>query len=199
MSHVIELSAPASVQIGSDAVRRLRTWSRIFVAVFGIALAVSTTLLVVAVLAILFYRGDHLQIGATSAWIGNPPGPKGFVAFASLPLAQRLAYAVVAAVRAAPSVLLFWNLRELFRLYERGVVFAGDNIRRIRLAGAWLVADALAPLVCHLALKATRMEIDHGWAHALSLQELMLGGVVFVVAQVMQLGREIEEEREQFV
>ena len=34
---------------GLGAVRRLRTWSRIFVALFGIALAVSTTLMVAAV------------------------------------------------------------------------------------------------------------------------------------------------------
>jgi len=30
-------------------------------------------------------------------------------------------------------------------------------------------------------------------------RELILGAVVFVIAQVMQLGRELEEERSQFV
>jgi hypothetical protein len=199
MAHVIELDASLPEASETAAAGRLRTWSRIFVAVFGIALAVSTTLMLVAVLVILFYRGDQVQIGATSAWIGTPPGPAGFVTFAGLPLGQKLAYALVAVVRAAPSVLLFWSLRELFRLYERGVVFASENIRRIRQAGIWLVADALAPFVCHLALSATGLEIDRGWAHVMSLQELILGGVVFVVAQVMQLGREIEEERGQFV
>jgi len=165
----------------------------------GVALAVSTTLGVVAVLVILFYRGDQVQIGATSAWIGTLPAPEGFVTFASLPPVQRLAYAAVALVRAAPSVLLFWRLRELFRGYERGAVFARETIVHIRWAGVWLIADALAPFICHLALSTAGLEIDRGWAHVLSLQELVLGGVVFVVAQVMQLGREIEQEREQFV
>lgn len=199
MAHVIQLDAPPAESGESRAARRLRDWSRVFVAIFGICLAVSATLGVVAVLAILFYRGDSLQIGSTSAWIGTPPAPAGFVPFAGLPLAQKLAYALVAAVRAAPSVLLFWNLRGLFLLYEKGTVFGRDNAERIRWAGVWLVADALAPFACHLFLSVTGLEIDRGWAHVLSLQELVLGGVVLVIAQVMQLGREIEEEREQFV
>jgi len=53
--------------------------------------------------------------------------------------------------------------------------------------------------VIHLALSATGYEIDRNWAHMVSLQELVLGGVVFVVAGVMQVGREIEEDREGFV
>src|ERR1044072_7197708 len=60
MAHVIELDAPQPDAAESDAARRLRTWSRVFVAVFGIALAVSTTLMVAAVLIILFYRGDQV-------------------------------------------------------------------------------------------------------------------------------------------
>jgi hypothetical protein len=199
VAHVVQFDAPVAETAESRAVRRLRTWSRLFVAVFGICLAVSVTLGVVAVLAILFYQGDQLQIGPTSAWIGTPPAPAGFVPFAGLPLAQKLAYALVAAVRAAPSILLFWNLRGLFLLYEKGLVFGRDNARRIRWAGVWLIADALAPFACHAFLSLTGLEIDRGWAHVLSLQELVLGGVVFVIAQVMQLGREIEEERGQFV
>jgi hypothetical protein len=200
MAHVVHIDAPIGAEsCESVAVRRLRGWSRLFVAVFGVCLAVSVTLGAVAVLAILFYRGDHIQIGPTSAWIGTPPAPAGFVPFAGLPLLQKLAYALVAAIRAAPSVLLFWNLRGLFLLYEKGMVFGRDNAARIRWAGVWLVADALAPFVCHLLLSVLHFEIDRGWAHVLSLQELVLGGVVFVIAQVMQLGREIEEERGQFV
>jgi hypothetical protein len=199
MAHVVQIDAPGADAGESRAVRLLRHWSRVFVAVFGICLAVSFTLGLVAVLAILFYRGDHLQIGPASAWIGTPPSPAGFVPFAGLPLAQKLAYALVAAVRAAPSVLLFRSLRGLFLLYERGQVFGRDNAAHIRWAGVWLIADALAPFACHLFLSLTGLEIDRGWAHVLSLQELVLGGVVLVIAQVMQLGREIEEERGQFV
>jgi hypothetical protein len=197
MAHVIQIDAVED--LASPAARRLRAWSRLFVALFGICLAVASTLGAVAVLAILFYQGDHLQVGPTSAWIGEVPAPAGFVTFASLPLGQKLAYAVVALVRAAPSVLLFWNLRELFRLYERGLVFTRDNASRIQAVGIWLVADAIAPFACHLFLSFTGMEIDRGGMQVVSLQELVLGGVVFVIAQVMQLGREIEEERAQFV
>ena len=52
---------------------------------------------------------------------------------------------------------------------------------------------------CHLVLSATGYEIDGAWAHMTSVQEAILGAVVFVIALVMQAGREIEEDREGFV
>ena len=199
MAFVIPLGALAPETDESPAARRLRVAGRLFGAVFGILLAVNVTLLAVAVWAVLFYGGDHLQIGSTSAWVGAGEAPAGFRPFAALSLNHRLAYGLVALVRAAPAVMIFWNLRALFRLYERGVVFARENTERIQWVGVLLAADALAPFACHLFLSLTGLEIDRGWLHATSFQELLLGGMVFVIAQVMQLGREIEADRAQFV
>jgi hypothetical protein len=55
------------------------------------------------------------------------------------------------------------------------------------------------PFLVHLILSATGYEIDGLWAHMVSLQELVLGSVVFVIALVMQAGHEIEQDREGFV
>jgi hypothetical protein len=41
--------------------------------------------------------------------------------------------------------------------------------------------------------------MSQAWMHGSSIEQLILGAVVFVIAQVMQLGRELEEERSQFV
>jgi hypothetical protein len=47
--------------------------------------------------------------------------------------------------------------------------------------------------------RATGYEIDKNWAHMASVQAFVLGLLVFVIGQVMQVGREIEEDREAFV
>jgi hypothetical protein len=110
-----------------------------------------------------------------------------------------LAYVPVVIVRGLPSIGLFWSLRELFRLYGRGQVFAARNAQLIQIMGVSLIADAAAPFLCHLVLTATGYEIDKMWAHMAAVQELVLGAVVFVIALVMQAGHEIEEDREGFV
>jgi uncharacterized transporter YbjL len=98
-----------------------------------------------------------------------------------------------------PKLLIFWSLRQLFALYGGGVVFARENALYIKGIGLFLVADAAAPLVVHLVLNALHLAIDQKWMHLSSLQELVLGGVVYVIALVMEHGHAIEEEQEQFV
>ena len=57
----------------------------------------------------------------------------------------------------------------------------------------------MTPFLCHLVLDATNYEIDKAWMHLSSLQAFILGLLVFVIAQVMQVGREIEEDRKAFI
>jgi hypothetical protein len=198
MTNVMHIS-PIPDMPTTPAHRRVRAVSGAFVVLFTIMLALMVAYALVGDAAILLYPGDRLKIGPTSAWIGSGAGPPGYVPFSALEPVQRLAYALAHVVRCAPAAFLFWHLRGLFRLYSQGVVFAPQNARHVQWAGVALIADALAPLVCHLALSATGMEIDRRWAHVTSLQTLVLGGLVIVIAQVMQVGREIEDERSQFV
>ena len=125
--------------------------------------------------------------------------PPGKAPLGALPLAQRLGMALTALARAVPVMMIFWNLKALFGLYARGIVFSEDNSRRIKHVGAWLVAAAATPFVCHLLLSAVIPDLGPLWVHSEAVQELILGGLVFVIAQVMQVGREIEEDRSQFV
>ena len=77
---------------------------------------------------------------------------------------------------AARSLVLFWCLRALFRLYGAGRGVQPRATRRlIQLMGIWLIADAAAPLLCHLALSATGYEIDKVWAHMAAVQEAGAG------------------------
>jgi uncharacterized membrane protein len=182
------------------AYRRVRAGSRGFALLFGALLWAFVALTVFGVWAVLLYRGGVISLGAPGGAIsteGDPP--PGYVTFASLSLVHRMVYALVWIVRSAPMVLLFWNLQGLFRLYARGQVFAARNARHLQWVGIALLADAILPFVCHLALHATGFEIDRNWAHMTSLQELLLGSLVLVIAQVMLVGHEIEEDREGFI
>jgi len=179
------------------AQRRVRLGSRALAWLFTGLLGVSVAILVAALLAMLFYRGELLRIGPDNCYIGE--GPPNSVAFGSLPLVHRLVYCGVGIVRATPIIMLFWSLRDLFRLYAGGKVFAPANAAQFRRIGIWLCAYALSPFACHLVLDATGYEIDRNWAHMASVQAFVLGLLVFVIGEVMRVGREIEEDREAFV
>ena len=181
----------------TSAQRRVRWGSRALAWLFTGLLTLSAAILVTALVTMLFYKGELVRIGPDNCYIGE--GPANSVPFGSLPLPHRLVYGLVGIVRAAPIIMLFWSLRSLFGLYARGQVFTPENGRSFSRTGGWLCAYAVSPFVCHLALNATGYEIDKNWAHMASLQAFVLGLLVLVIGQVMQVGREIEEDREAFV
>lgn len=199
MSTVVKLRSRAETIAAAEtaAQRRVRLGSRGLVWLFTGLLVLSTAILVAALLTMLFYKGELVRIGPDNCYIGK--GPPNSVAFGSLPLPHRLIYCLVGIVRATPIIMLFWSLRSLFRLYARGRVFARENGQTFSRIGGWLCAYALSPFVCHLFLSATGYEIDKNWAHMASVQAFVLGLLVLVIGQVMQVGREIEEDREAFV
>lgn len=195
--HLKSLYRAPSAPAESPAQRRVRLGSRaavwLFTGLFGLAAAT----LAAAIAVMLFYKGDLVRIGPENCYIGEAPANT--VAFGSLPLVHRLVYVVVGVVRAAPILMIFWSLRALFGGYARGEVFSPDQARCFGRVGVWLCAYAVSPLLCHLALSATGYEIDRNWAHMASLQAFILGLLVFVIGQVMQVGREIDEDRGAFV
>ena len=199
MSIVVKLKPRAETLAAAEtaAQRRVRLGSRGLVWLFTGLLTLSTAILVAALVTMIFYKGEFVRIGPDNCYIGE--GPPNSVAFGSLPLPHRLIYCLVGVVRATPIIMLFWSLRSLFSLYARGRVFRRENGRTFSRIGGWLCAYALSPFVCHLFLSATGYEIDRNWAHMASVQALVLGLLVFVIGQVMRVGREIEEDREAFV
>ncbi|HYE42615.1 MAG TPA: DUF2975 domain-containing protein [Caulobacteraceae bacterium] len=177
--------------------RQIQAGSRWLSWLFTALLIGGGAIAAVLIVGILVYPGDDLRIGSDAVWLGS--GSADSVAFHTLPLGQRLAYALVGVVRTAPTLLIFWHLRGLFGLYAAGQVFTPGNARHLGRIGVWLCAYAVAPFLCHLFLQATGYEIDRRWMHLSSVQALVLGLLVFVIAQVMQVGHEIEQDREAFV
>lgn len=197
MSTVVSLRPPAAQPPPSASHRRLRLGSQALAWLFTILLAGVGLIAAVLIAGVLAYAGENFRIGPTAAWIGK--GPPDSVAFASLSLPHRAAYALVGTLRIAPVLMILAHLRALFFLYAAGEVFGAANAPHIGRTGAWLCAYAVSPFVCHLFLAAGGWEIDKRWLHLSSVQALVLGLLVFVIAQVMQVGREIEEDRDAFV
>lgn len=162
----------------------------------GIAFAAAATAVLVAMMV---YPGNGLQIGATGMWIGFGEGPVDYVPFGTLPLHHRVIYVIVGIIRTTPGVLILLNLGALFRLYGRGQVFGRANALYLRAVGLWLIVDAVLPFAMHVILSTTGYEIDRNWMHLTSLQELFAGAIMSVMAEVMKVGSEIENERSQFV
>jgi hypothetical protein len=197
MAAVIDLAPPRPAT--TPSFRKIRAASRGFEILFAVLFAAFVALAIFSLWVIYFYKGTMIAVGPRGGILTTGPLPPDFVPFFTWRWDQRLVYAVDVIVRALPTLGLFWFLRSLFRLYGQGEVFTQRTARLIQLMGICLVADAALPFLCHLVLSATGYEIDKLWAHMAAVQELVLGAVVFVIALVMQAGREIEEDREGFV
>jgi hypothetical protein len=190
---------PQAAEPETALYRRIRLGSRALVVLFT-GLAGAFVLAMAAAVVLLVYPNDLVRIGPSGTYLGfGGPGPVHTVAMGALPLAHRLALLPIALVRLAPSVAILWGLRRLFGLYAFGIVFAAENARQIRFIGLWLAVDALVPFTEHLIQRGLGFEIDANWFHVVSLQELVLGALVFVIAEVMRVGHQIEQERAEFI
>jgi hypothetical protein len=208
MAQVLEFDPiPTAPPVEPPPHRRIRWASRALAVLFGVIFVGYCLFATAMVLAFLVpYAGDHITIGPKGMmlYLGPEPAhpvvsPSGYVPVAGLPLLQRLAHVVVSPLVILPGLMIFWNLGRLFRLYSRGVVFSEANARLIKQIGLWLCADSVAPLFTTSILAAVHMRIDQNWFHADTIPEILLGGVVYVIGMVMQVGHELEQEQEQFV
>ena len=209
MAQVLEFEPVAGAPVEETAShRRIRQASKALSLLFGAVFVAYCAFVALLVMAFLVpVAGDHLLIGPKGMLLMLGPAPvhpaplppAGYVAVAGLPLLQRLAHVAVSPLVILPGLMIFWNLRRLFQLYGCGVVFSEANARLIKHIGLWLVANALAPLLTTSVLAALNMRIDQNWFHGDTIPKIVLGGVVYVIGMVMEVGRQIEEEQGQFV
>ena len=94
------------------------------------------------------------------------------------------------------------TLRRLFLLYEGGIIFSGANVHCFRRLGyafiAWAVANLLYTPLLSVILTAANppgekaLVLQFGSPH---LATLITGGVVLLIAWVMDEGRKLEDEQ----
>ncbi|MDB5364645.1 MAG: hypothetical protein JWM77_572 [Rhodospirillales bacterium] len=123
---------------------------------------------------------------------------------APISMSQRVIFVLFLLLMSVPTLVAFLKLRALFLLYAQGVVFAPRNVMLLRRAGLWLLWSAAfgflsTPLLSIFGSWGTswrniRIELSSDM-----LLPLIAGGTVYAIAHVMDLAREAEEERAQFV
>ena len=201
MSNVVDLPAAApDARASILTYRRLVPLSRALSIFFAIMMVFSL-LWVAAAFAVIFFYSDHVLVGASGANVAFPGIPKpmpGMIRFSQQPFITHLAGFVDIVVAMIPVVLVCWHLRGLFRLYARGIVFARRNATHLKRIGLWLVIWPIAKFGANMVFQLAG-GTDKAWAQMIFVYSLVLGLIVFVIARVMEFGREIEEEKDSFV
>jgi hypothetical protein len=184
------------------ALTQIRRVSRPIMILLTIALGLVVLVQVPEVVAILllFHPSETLRASVASSADGiglTIPGHAPDVMLDTLSFGQRSALALLAALGAACGGMAVFHLRQLFALYTRGEVFAADNIRHIKRFGLWLVASGITVNVADHLFPLITGRPTHGFANA--AMALVYGAMTWVVAHVMQLGRQADVERGEFV
>lgn len=182
---------------------RLRKRARILAAVFnGIFWLCAASNLATALMA-LFYQGHNVAFGPEGGLISIPKPmetlPAGYVYWGDVTLPYRLGGLFALVTQYVPATMILLHLRGLFRLYAQGIVFAEENAKAFKQMAIWLLVYAVTPFISVHLLMLVHLAIDLAWFHNTELYALGLGSILFVIAEVMQAGREIEQERDEFV
>ncbi len=200
VNRIIPFPPPLSGE--APLLARIRRLSRPLEWLFAGMFVIGAGVLTVAVVAVLAYTGDRLQIrpGGMQIYIDAavPPPPPGWTTVGAIPLTRKIALAMSACVMIGPALAILWQLRRLFRLYGSEQILGADNARIIGLIASWLVAYAIAPTFGHLVVEAAGFD-DEGWLRFDSLQALVLGLILFVMARVMRWGAEVADDAARFV
>jgi hypothetical protein len=194
----------------APALQRIRWVSQPIRILIAIALALAIVVPIFQILVLLFFAGHvgsmraFVSLGAWGVGLNvvdaaqqlhlhNPPQ----IPVDTLSVQQRCAVAALGALCAACTALTLSRLYQLFGLYSRGIVFAESNIRHIKWFGIWLVATAIAANVAARLFVWSTGSIAESTANA--ALAVVFGAMIYVIAHVMELGREADLERKDFL
>jgi hypothetical protein len=159
--------------------------------------ALFTTVLIIGA---IFYKGSYVFVTPEGVLFGREVTTMpGVIPISSVGIRYRIGGAFAIFTQMTPAILVLANLRGLFRLYTKGTVFAHENAQRIKRIGIWLIVYAVAPFISVMLLTLADSAIDRRWFHLDEVQALLIGIILFVISQVMEVGREIEQERDEFI
>lgn len=184
-----------------NALRQIRRLSLPIMVLLSGALALQVVVQIFFAAQLFFFHGggdwrasvSFAQTGINMSF----PAHSQDVALESLAFGQRASLALLAALCATCVGFAIFHLRQLFALYSRGLVFTADNIRHIKRFGLWLVVAAVV-VNCSGRLFFI-VTGQHAYDSANAAMALIYGGMTYVIARVMELARQADEERREFV
>jgi hypothetical protein len=190
----VEPRPPTSAQI------MLRRLSRGLAILFTLAMALSALWLIGAFVFSFIYS-NHIRMGAEGAFISLPGVPRvtpGTVLYSSQPFITHLAGFVDVVIAMTPVIFICRHLRGLFGLYASGIVFARENAAHLKRIGVWLVVYPFAKFAANMLFRLAG-GTDKAWFRGELVDALILGVIVFAIAQVMEFGREIEQDSAEII
>jgi hypothetical protein len=190
----------AAPRAESKALRRIRLLSLPFEILFAALTAVMVATYAVVILAGLFYEGENFRLtqSGPTVFLGDDRYPADSIRVADVLLAARLVGLVLVTAIHGSLIAALFSLHKLFGCYRRGAVFAQAPIQWMRRAGFFLIAFGLAPALVQPVVQAAGL-MDRDWLHGHSIAAVLVGGALFVLAYVIALGRELEQEGEGYV
>jgi hypothetical protein len=183
--------------------RRLRRLSSALALMIG-GIAVLFALFLALIIGTGILQPDHVVMGTEGVSISFPSEPlpplyHGAMRLSQLPLITWIAGGFALAINMAPIFLVLWHLRALFVLYASGIVFARENALHLKRIGLWLIAYPFAIFAGNTLFLLAGGADHKSWLHISEIQAPILGLIVFAIAQVMEFGREIEQEKDSFI
>jgi Protein of unknown function (DUF2975) len=202
MSNVFILD-PVAEQDVAPAYRKLRPISRVLSWLSTIVLSgFALWTLAATVIALFFAAYVQMNVDGANISMGLhgevPHAIAGMVRLSDQPAITRLSGIVDVFVAMTPLIFVFWHLRGLFSLYAGGIVFARENAQHLKRIGIWLIVYPFAKLAANMLFQAAG-GLDHRWFYIEEVYALGLGAIVVAIAQVMEFGHEIEQEKDSFI
>ena len=184
----------------SPARLRIRRLSLPFQGLF-LTLAALTAMVMVLLLVFAVAPGfGSIWIGPEGSWLilARDLPPKGTIAFNALPPSTQLTAGLAFGLIGGSLIAAFTWLSALFGAYRRGDVFGPVPQAHMTRSALCLIVFALAPGLLQPLLALVESP-DRAWFHGHSLAALMVGAVLLVLARVMALGREVEQDARSFI
>lgn len=184
----------------SPALKRIRRLSAPFEIVFALLAGFVTLVYAATVLAALFYTGEYFRLteaGPTLYFQSRHFAP-GSIRISEVPFASRAIGLLPLSVIQGALAAAFYCLHRLFGGYRQGLVFSETAVRWMRRAGAALIVFAIAPGLFQPLVRAAGLR-DEAWLHGHTIAALLIGAALFVLASVIALGRQIEEESKGYI
>jgi hypothetical protein len=170
-------------QKAGTRLNRIKIVSRIFRTLIGIAVVMLLLISLWALMdSVLVLLGAHIVPGQsmTVTLTFSPNQTHVFPYDMSLPVL------IFGAMHVCLVGLGLVCLNRLFKLYERNSFFEVDNVRYIKILGLVVTGDGLIQTILQLLS-------SHG---SLDFSKLFVGGLIMLIAWIMDEGRKIQEEQE---
>jgi hypothetical protein len=162
---------------------RIKIVSRIFRTLIGIGVVMMLLISLWALMdSVLVLLGAKIVPGQSMTVTLNLSPNQSLI----LPYDVSLPVLILGAVHFCFVGVGFLVLNRLFKLYELNRFFAADNVRYIKILGLVVAGDGLIQTILELLS-------SHG---TLCLNEMFFGGLIVLIAWIMDEGRKIQEEQE---